>query len=48
MGLVLLVNNDVPVRTLKELVAQVAPDKFSYGSFGTGHRCTLAAKCSRA
>ena len=38
MGLVLLVNNDVPVRTLKELVAQAkaAPDKFSYGSFGTG------------
>lgn len=38
MGLVLLVNNDVPVRTLKEMVAQAkaAPDKFSYGSFGTG------------
>lgn len=38
MGLVLLVNNDVPVRSLKDLVTQAkaAPDKFSYGSFGTG------------
>lgn len=38
MGLVLVAHNDTPGRTLQELVAQVkaAPDRFSYGSFGTG------------
>lgn len=38
MGLVLVVNNDVPARSLKDLVAlaRAEPDKLSYGSFGTG------------
>jgi tripartite-type tricarboxylate transporter receptor subunit TctC len=38
MGLVLLVNNELPVRNLKELVAhaKASPDKLSYGSFGVG------------
>jgi tripartite-type tricarboxylate transporter receptor subunit TctC len=38
MGLVLVVNNDVPARTLSELVAlaKADPDKLSYGSYGTG------------
>ena len=35
---VLVVNNDVPAKTVKELVALVkaAPDKYSYGSSGPG------------
>ena len=38
MGLVLVAHNDTPGRTLQELVAltKAAPDKFSYGSYGTG------------
>ncbi len=38
MGLVLVANNDVPARSLSELVAlaRAEPDKLSYGSFGTG------------
>ncbi|MGH6627676.1 MAG: Bug family tripartite tricarboxylate transporter substrate binding protein [Burkholderiaceae bacterium] len=38
MGLVLVANNDTPGTTLKEILAQARakPDRFSYGSFGTG------------
>ena len=38
MGLVLVAHNDTPGRTLQEFVAlsKAAPDKFSYGSYGTG------------
>lgn len=38
MGLVLVANNATPGKTLQELVAlsKAEPDKFSYGSFGTG------------
>ncbi|HYP86135.1 tripartite tricarboxylate transporter substrate binding protein [Variovorax sp.] len=38
MGLLLVANNQVPSRTLAELVAQVksAPDRYSYGSVGVG------------
>lgn len=38
MALVLVANPAVPVNSLKDLVAQARaePDKFSYGSFGTG------------
>lgn len=38
MGLVLVAHNDTPGRTLQEFVAlsKGAPDKFSYGSYGTG------------
>lgn len=38
MGLVLVANPDVHVNSLKDLVAQAKaqPDKFSYGSFGSG------------
>lgn len=37
MGLVLVANNEVKANTLQELVAEskAAPDKFSYGTFGT-------------
>ena len=38
MGLVLVAHNDTPGRTLQEFVAlsKAVPDKFSYGSYGTG------------
>ncbi len=38
MSLVLVANPEVPVNSLKDLVAQAKanPDKFSYGSFGAG------------
>ncbi|UUZ65155.1 tripartite tricarboxylate transporter substrate binding protein [Polaromonas sp. P1-6] len=38
MGLVLVANNDTPGTTLKEILAKAKaePQKFSYGSFGTG------------
>lgn len=38
MGLVLVAHGDTPGRTLQELVAQTqaAPQRFSYGSYGTG------------
>lgn len=38
MGLVLVAHNDTPGRTLQEFVAlsKAEPDRFSYGSFGTG------------
>ena len=38
MSLVLVANPEVPVNSLKDLVAQAKanPDKFSYGSFGSG------------
>lgn len=38
MGLVLVANNDTPGTTLKEILARARaePQKFSYGSFGTG------------
>lgn len=38
MSLVLVANPDTPIRSLKDLVTQAkaSPDKFSYGSFGTG------------
>jgi tripartite-type tricarboxylate transporter receptor subunit TctC len=38
MGLLLVAGNDTPGSSLKDIVAQAkaAPDKFSYGSFGTG------------
>lgn len=38
MGLILVANNDTPGTTLKEILAKARaePQKFSYGSFGTG------------
>ncbi|MGV3682757.1 MAG: Bug family tripartite tricarboxylate transporter substrate binding protein [Acidovorax sp.] len=38
MGLLLVAHNDTPGSTLKEVIAQTkaAPEKFSYGSYGTG------------
>ncbi|MEP6721118.1 MAG: tripartite tricarboxylate transporter substrate binding protein [Variovorax sp.] len=38
MGLLLVAGKDTPGNSLKDIVAQAkaAPDKFSYGSFGTG------------
>ncbi len=38
MGLLLVAHNDTPGATLKDAIAQTraAPDKFSYGSYGTG------------
>ncbi len=44
--LILLANRDVPVGTLKQLITAVnrAPDKFSYGSFGTGTTGHFAAE----
>ncbi|MET1085174.1 MAG: tripartite tricarboxylate transporter substrate binding protein [Burkholderiales bacterium] len=43
---VLVVNNDVPAKTVKELVALVkaAPDKYSYGSSGPGSTQHLAGE----
>jgi tripartite-type tricarboxylate transporter receptor subunit TctC len=43
---VLVVNNDVPAKTVKELVALVkaAPDKYSYGSSGSGSTQHLAGE----
>lgn len=38
MGLLLVAHNDTPGSTLKDVIAltKAAPDKFSYGSYGTG------------
>jgi len=38
MGLLLVAHNDTPGSTLKDVIARTraAPDKFSYGSYGTG------------
>ena len=38
MGLLLVAHNDTPGNTLKDVIAQTraAPEKFSYGSYGTG------------
>jgi len=38
MGLLLVAHTDTPATTLKDAIAltQAAPDKFSYGSYGTG------------
>lgn len=46
MGLVLVANNEVKANTLQELVAQskAAPDKFSYGSFGTASSVHFAGE----
>jgi tripartite-type tricarboxylate transporter receptor subunit TctC len=43
---VLVVNNDVPAKTVKELVALIkaAPDKYSYGSSGSGSTQHLAGE----
>ena len=43
---VLVVNNDVPAKTVKELVALIkaAPDKYSYGSSGPGSTQHLAGE----
>jgi tripartite-type tricarboxylate transporter receptor subunit TctC len=42
----LVVNNDVPAKTVKELVALIkaAPDKYSYGSSGSGSTQHLAGE----
>ncbi|CAN7595167.1 tripartite tricarboxylate transporter substrate binding protein [Acidovorax sp. LjRoot129] len=44
--LILLAHRDVPVSNLKQLIAAVnrAPDKFSYGSFGSGTTGHFAAE----
>ena len=46
MGLVLVANNEVRVNSLQELVAQskAAPEKFSYGSFGTASSVHFAGE----
>ena len=46
MGLVLVANPQVPVNSLQDLIAQskAAPDKFSYGSFGTGSSVHFAGE----
>ena len=46
MGLLLVANNDTPGKTLKDIVAQAkaAPDKFSYGSYGTGSSVHFGAE----
>ena len=46
MGLVLVAHNGTPGRTLQELVAlsKAAPDKFSYGSYGTGSSVHFAGE----
>ena len=45
-GLILLANRDVPVDTLKQLVAaaKAAPGKYAYGSFGSGTTSHFAAE----
>lgn len=45
-GLVLVVNNDVPVNSLKELIslAQLKPGQLTYGSAGQGNLTNLAAE----
>ena len=46
MGLVLVANNATPGKTLQELVtlSKAAPDKFSYGSYGTGSSVHFAGE----
>lgn len=46
MGLLLVAHNDVQGSTLKDIVAQAkaAPDKFSYGSYGTGSSVHFGAE----
>ena len=46
MGLVLVANNEVKANTLQELVAEskAAPDKFSYGSFGSASSVHFAGE----
>lgn len=46
MGLLLLAHHDVQGSTLKDIVAQAkaTPDKFSYGSFGTGSSVHFGAE----
>lgn len=46
MGLLLVAHNDTPGQSLKDIVAQAkaAPDKFSYGSYGTGSSVHFGAE----
>lgn len=50
MGLLLVAHNDVQGGTLKDIVAQAkaAPDKFSYGSYGTGSSVHFGAEMLKA
>ncbi|WP_311220656.1 MULTISPECIES: tripartite tricarboxylate transporter substrate binding protein [unclassified Acidovorax] len=45
-GLILLANKDVPVRDVKQFISTVkaAPDKYSYGSYGTGTTSQFAGE----
>ncbi|WP_454720789.1 MULTISPECIES: Bug family tripartite tricarboxylate transporter substrate binding protein [Cupriavidus] len=45
-GLILLANRDQPISNLKQLAAalKAAPDKYSYGSFGTGSTAQFAGE----
>jgi tripartite-type tricarboxylate transporter receptor subunit TctC len=45
-GLILLANRDLPINNLQELVAaaKAAPDKYSYGSFGSGTTAHFAGE----
>ena len=46
MGLLLVAHNDTPGQSLKDIVAhaKAAPDKFSYGSYGTGSSVHFGAE----
>jgi hypothetical protein len=46
----LVVNNDVPARTVPELIALLKenPGKYAYASSGSGTTVHLSARCSRA
>jgi tripartite-type tricarboxylate transporter receptor subunit TctC len=50
MGLLLVAHNDTPGQTLKDIVTQAkaTPDKFSYGSYGTGSSVHFGAEMLKA